>query len=423
MLTRAHRVFHWDKSSNSISSDRLGDDCVPLLRSAIAAYRGHIGRSLSEVRNAARTALADLRPDRIEPLIDLLDSVAKYEWPRAGYQAERRLRVFDAAAHRHPLVDADEVRACVAGEFQRAPASDDEAVAMLYADYPAFHRLVVFPDDYTAEDLRSDYDLGQAQAVLYDAARLEVDAGADLRHIIQYARLSRLLHRLQSGSHGRCRIMFDGPNSILRPTHAYGVDFAKFLAALVQARDWHMRASIVLRKGWRPAAFTLTSADGLHSRVPAPRLFDSALEERFARKFGEARDGWRLRREALLLEAGERLVVPDFAFTHEDGTVVALEIVGYWTPEYLAEKLSKLERVRSPVPVIVAVRRSWALQSGPLPANVLRFGRGILLKDLMPRLAAYRPAHRRGKGIRRAAAALGRRQHFKAESSGRCTDA
>jgi hypothetical protein len=145
MLTRAHRVYHWDRPSNSISSDRLEDSCVPLLRGGIAAYRGHLGRTLSEVRNAARSALAPLRPDRLEAVVELLDGEAEYEWPRAAGQADRRLRVFDAAALRHPVLDAEAARSAVAGAFGRAPASGDDAVAMLYADYPAFHRLVAFP--------------------------------------------------------------------------------------------------------------------------------------------------------------------------------------------------------------------------------------------------------------------------------------
>jgi uncharacterized protein len=400
MLTKAHRVFHWDRPSNSISSDRLEDDCVPVLRGAIAAYRGHIGAALTEVRNAARAALAVMRPDRIEAVVELLDSQAKYDWPRTRGQAERRLRVFDAAARRHPVLDGGAARSFLRAEFGRDPASDDDAVRMLYADYPAFHRLVAFPEGYTGEDLRADYDLAQAQAVLYDASRVEVDAGADLRHVVQYARLSRLLHRVERDAGNRHRLVFDGPNSILRPTHAYGVDFAKFLAALVQARDWRLHASVILSKGWRPAAFMLTPANRLRSRVPAPRLFDSGLEERFARKFGRARNGWRLRRESLLLEAGERLVVPDFVFSHDDGTVVAMEIVGYWTPEYLAEKLAKLADISSPVPVIVAVRKPWALAAAQLPNEVMPFSTGILLKDLMARLDAYRPG-RRGRRERR----------------------
>ena len=91
----------------------------------------------------------------------------------------------------------------------------------------------------------------------------------------------------------------------------------------------------------------------------------------------------------MILEAGSALVVPDFVFTHEDGTEVALEIVGYWTPEYLKEKFDKLARVRAPN-LIVAVRKKLALQAGTLPATVLPFSSSILLRDLMPRLDAFR---------------------------------
>ncbi|HLA24633.1 MAG TPA: DUF790 family protein, partial [bacterium] len=100
-------------------------------------------------------------------------------------------------------------------------------------------------------------------------------------------------------------------------------------------------------------------------------------------------EGWRLRREAAVIEAGRNLLIPDFVFTHADGTEVALEIVGYWTPEYLAEKMAKLERVRG-TNLIVAVRKAMALRAGHLPAEVLPFASSILLKDLLPRLEAFR---------------------------------
>jgi predicted nuclease of restriction endonuclease-like RecB superfamily len=389
MLTKAQRVYRWDRHTNSISSDRLEDECVPHLVRGIAVYRARIGDALGTVRNAARAALRGLRPDRVEAVIKLLDEAATYDWPRRERGAERRLRAFQAAAGQHPVLDRETGRRILTIVFDPLPEGHDELVALLYPDYPEFHRLTEFPGAYTAEDLRADYDLAQAQALLYDAARVEVAARSDLGHIVRYVRLSRLMHRIAREGGGPYRIVLDGPSSILRKTHAYGVDFAKFLAALVQARDWQLDAEIMVRKGWRRASFSLSSADGLRSSVPPPALFDSRLEARFAAKFGERRDGWRLRREAILLEAGEHLVVPDFAFVHEDGTEVALEIVGYWTPEYLAAKFQKLRRVRE-AGVIVAVRNSMALKVGPLPGEVLTFRSSILLRDLMPRLEAFR---------------------------------
>jgi len=34
--------------------------------------------------------------------------------------------------------------------------------------------------------------------------------------------------------------------------------------------------------------------------------------------------------------------VPDFTFRHEDGTQACLEIVGFWTPEYLGPQGGRL---------------------------------------------------------------------------------
>jgi predicted nuclease of restriction endonuclease-like RecB superfamily len=394
MLTKQQRIYRWIKPGSLISSDRLEAGCLPHLARAIAVYRRMIGHERGRVRNAARAALGLMQPDRVEAIVELLDDAAVYEWPRGSRQGEMRVRVFEAAAREHPVLDPARGAELLDALIARNGEQPRLAVPLLYADYPEFHRLIGFPADYAADALQTDYDLAQAQALLYDAVRVTVDATSGFRHIVQYARLSRLLHRLTRLPDGGYRLMFDGPNSVLRHTHAYGVDFARFLAALVQAQGWRLRAEVALRKGMRPALFTLSDADGLRSRVPAPALFDSQLEERFSRKFGDKRQGWRLTREALILEAGETLLVPDFAFTHEDGTEVALEIVGYWTPEYLAEKFAKLSRVRAPN-LIVAVRRDLALRAGTLPAGILSatilpYRSRILLKDVLARLEGLR---------------------------------
>jgi predicted nuclease of restriction endonuclease-like RecB superfamily len=389
MLTAALRVYHWDRHTSSISSDRLEDAALPVLESTLGVYRERIGQTRGQVRNAARRALQDLRPDRVEPVVKLLDDVATYEWPRGARCAERRVEIFEAAAAHHPVLDA----AAVAGRlavFTPAPASHDDAVATLYADYPEFHRLAAFPAHCTAETVRADYDLAQAQALLYSATQVTVEAGRDFKHVLRYARLARLLHRLERTS-GGYRFVLDGPSSVLRRTRAYGVDFARFLAALVRLPDWRLRAEIELRRGWRPFTFALSSADGWRGGGAAPPEFDSALEETIARKFGRERAGWRLLREAVVLDVGGGLLVPDFVFRHEDGTEVVLEIVGYWTPEYLADKLRRLSRARD-VNLVVAVPRHLALRAGRLPARVLPFRRRILLRDLLPRLEAFRKA-------------------------------
>ena len=37
-------------------------------------------------------------------------------------------------------------------------------------------------------------------------------------------------------------------------------------------------------------------------------------------------------------------MLPDFALEHPDGRRAILEIMGFWTPEYLTEKLAKIQQ-------------------------------------------------------------------------------
>lgn len=388
MLTAALRVYSWDRPTSSICSDRLEDDALPVLARALAVYRSMIGRARGPVRNAARAALEGLRPDRVEPVVKLVDDVATYEWPGRRGWAERRVRVFEAAARVHPLLDASAASVLLADTLGFVAPAPEDTVADLYADYPEFHVLRDFPPEYGADALRADYDLAQAQALLYSATRVTVDAAQDFKHILRYARLARLLYRLDRAGDGY-RFTLDGPSSVLRRTRAYGVDFARFLAALVRTRDWRLTAEIELRKGWRPLTFRLAADDGLGAgRARAP-VFDSSLEETFARRFGDERDGWRLLREAVVLRSGGTLLVPDFVFRHADGTEAVLEVVGYWTPEYLEEKFRKLRDVRAPN-LIVAVPRALALRAGTLPAAVVTFARRLRPSDVLARLQALR---------------------------------
>jgi hypothetical protein len=309
--------------------------------------------------------------------------------------------VFEAAASRHPLFDPNdalsilvntlgEPRGVPDGTVARVPPRADDTAATLYADYPEFHRLTAFPADLTAADLQADYDLAQAQALLYAATQVIVDASGEFKRVLRSARLARLLHRIERTPDGY-RFVFDGPNSVLRRTRAYGVDFARFLAALVRLEGWTLTAEITLRRGWRPFTFTVSAEDQLGGGRVAQGMFDSTLEEAFANKFGRERQGWRLLHEAVVLETRAGVLVPDFSFRHEDGTEVVLEIAGYWTPEYVVEKFRKLRGVRG-VHLIVAVPRALALRAGDLPAAVLPFRRRILLRDLLPRLEAFRPS-------------------------------
>lgn len=190
--------------------------------------------------------------------------------------------------------------------------------------------------------LLARYNVAQLQVVLYDAIDMTIRVKSDLKVVVRQAKLARLMHRIRPYGDGY-EIHLDGPASVLRQTRRYGIAMARFLPSLLSCRDWTMRARVQARKGTWTVDLYLASTDGFRGQVESPD-FDSSVEEQFSQNWGnEPRDGWTLHREATILHRGQKTFIPDFSLRHEDGREVLLEIVGFWTPEYLTTKAATLE--------------------------------------------------------------------------------
>lgn len=290
-------------------------------------------------------------PRRPAAFCKLLDEVSLFDQSARRRAAALRQKLFHLAAPYHPLVASPDTI------FESAEADIKDRLAAglgkpwgeieqeLFADVISEQRLRQFDGYPNSLALLARYNVAQAQAVLYAAESMSVVASRDLKTILRYSKLARLMHVLNRGSDGTWRMEFSGPASSLRSTRRYGVQMAKFLPALIACRDWQMRAVIVSANGQWRNTFCLASSDGLHSSLPEPAEFDSSLEKRFANEWGDGpRDGWTMTRESEVLHEGQRTFIPDFVFRNVDGRVALLEIAGYWTPEYLAAKRETLQR-------------------------------------------------------------------------------
>jgi len=148
------------------------------------------------------------------------------------------------------------------------------------------------------------------------------------------------------------QITLDGPASMFRLSRKYGFQMALFLPALLHCDRWWMEAKLIMNDN-NLYFFKLTDEFGLHSHYKDPGEFDSKLERRFAEKFNKIDTEWKLEREADIIDLKDTVMIPDFAFVHPDGRRAIMEIVGFWTPEYLKRKLWKLKRAGRPNMVIV----------------------------------------------------------------------
>lgn len=372
----------------------------------LALYREGRGRTRRELHRAVDAILAaepDCDPRRIRAFAKLLDDASEFAWDPEGSAADLRLRVFQVAARFHPLVERAD------GLFETSEVSVKETVArelgrpwleieeVLFADFPDQQRLLSFEPGYPdARALLSRYNVAQVQACLYRAEALTVHARADFKTILRYAKLARLLHVIVPAGKDAYRIDLSGPTAVLEETRRYGVDLARFLPALIACRDWSLRARVKTPWGWA-ARLELSSEDGLVSHLPAPSEFDSSIEERFAKKWGdEPREGWRLLREGRILSRNQTTFVPDFAFVHEDGLEVLFEIVGFWTPEYLAQKRETLSKFKGER-ILLAVPERFGHEVAPSKRAVVGVVPYKTAIKLEPVLAELRKARARAQ--------------------------
>ena len=138
----------------------------------------------------------------------------------------------------------------------------------------------------------------------------------------------------------------------------------------------------------RQVALDLSAEEGLHSHLPAPDEFDSRVEAAFAEKWGtEKRDGWRLVREGEILHQRQKVFVPDFAFRHDDGRTLLMEIVGFWTPEYLQAKRETLRTFRDHRILLAVAERIGRQTAEPTP-GIIRYKTALRIKDVLEQLNA-----------------------------------
>ena len=399
MLTSEHSIVEY--RAGRALPDRLTQKAhrhyVEHAERMLSVYRNGIGLPRRRLHRHIEAIFAD-EPDcpvrRIQAFCKLLDDVAVFQTDPSGQAARLRLELFSRAARFHPLVQQpDRLFEHQEQRIKTMLAEDlgmswDEIAQVLYADVMAYQSLEEFAGHPDAAAFLSRYNVAQLQACLYKAERMTVVATGDLKTIVRYAKLARLLHDIVRLGPSRYRIVFSGPASVLRETRRYGVNFARFLPALLACKGWTMTATI--RTPWKTRAeLRVRDTDRFTSHLPSPDEFDSALEESFAAKFGPERGGWHLVREGNILHEHQRTFVPDFTFRHEDGTEVLLEIVGFWTPEYLNQRRETLGRFRRHR-ILIAVPESSLREGAAIAENVLVYKTALKLAPVLAALEAAR---------------------------------
>lgn len=257
-----------------------------------------------------------------------------------------------------------DVIAVVAGRCGISATVADEN---LFSDLPLERRLILpdpIPDSHS---LAMRTNLALAQGLLNVASEINLELYGSTRAVVRQVHLRRLLCTAARSKSKGVQLRISGAFSLFRHTTMYGHALASILPLLLWCDRFDLAARCVIRG--REVTTNLSSHDPIERGRP-PQQYDSRIEERFARDFSRASLDWDLVREPEPFEACGTLVFPDFAIVHrrDASKRLLLEIVGFWTPEYLREKFRRLRELTG-VSLILCVNQKLNCSAGELPAH------------------------------------------------------
>lgn len=315
---------------------------------------------------------------KLRTALGVLDRVAKDR--EVGDPSPRILRatLFRAAA-KEP--SRERVLASVAEELK---LSESEIMLGLLSDLPEERTLMAIPEDVNPAQLALLCNEAVVSSLLHKAVRVRVIARGHVRAVVRHSKLVGLLcHATLGGSKHEVVLEMSGPYGLFRHTRLYGRALASLVPRLARCHAYRLEADCALGNG-QVGRLAIRSGDPI---TPARELpsFDSQVEERFARSFGKLARSWQVVREPRPVVVGDALMFPDFELVHAGtGERWLLEIVGFWTPEYLARKLEQLRAARIER-MIVCVDQERCCAEGALDAvgRVVHYKKRVDPRDVI----------------------------------------
>ena len=228
------------------------------------------------------------------------------------------------------------------------------------------------------DELALRVNLTIVQALLARATKVKIYAQGRTRAVIRHARLRGLICTVtERDEAGDVCIELSGPFALFRRTRLYGRALGEIVPFLAWCARIRLYADCVL--DGRQLRLQLSSGDPFFPAA-APRPYDSRLEERFARDFRRLAPDWDVVREPEPISAHGTQIFPDFALQHRTDPAQRwlLEIVGFWTPDYVARKLARYRSARL-VNLILCIDEERNCAAADLPSNarVIRFRRRV----------------------------------------------
>ena len=332
----------------------------------IQAYKDHIGAKRGVLKEYI-AELEDLGYDYryVRGLSALLDRRSVFRSKVEVNPPEVRRRVFELAAEDGIPTSLEARRNILEKAGSELGLRAEELEKILYADLED----ELFLEDFNpleAERLVKWYNLALTQTLLFYSMEVKFTALENWQQIFREVKRLRLIYEIWKGE-DRYWVKVDGPLSLFKLNRRYGTALARLLPIVVKGGGWTLKAKIVRSsptgdsrlldfkiEDWRHGG--LLEEDSI--QPVGEGVYDSEVEMNFASRFEALKTGWEPKREPEPIPVGKTVIIPDFSFKKGEAKVY-MEIVGFWTPEYLKRKVEKLEMLKG-LDMIVAVDEELA---------------------------------------------------------------
>jgi len=348
---------------------KLSPDNLKVAEFLIEAYKGHVGAK----KKVLKALCADLENQGheyrfVRALALLLGRRSTFVCNSKVNPVDLRRKIFEAAEKTGlPTTSMKRQRILefVASEMGLATESVEE---YLYADLDDELVLEKFNPPATVE-LLEQYNLSLTQTLLFDSTELSFTASGNWQRLFYSVKKLGLIYEVYRDSGFWVKI--DGPVSLFKLTKRYGTSMAKLLPIIVANPEWTINAKILWKYTNEICNFKMESRKHgslLKKANLQPVVYDSAPEQSFASQFQAVKSGWTLKREPEPVPAGNKVIVPDFSL-ERGGLNIYVEIVGFWTEDYLLRKAEKLKQVEAKMLLLVdealACEKLTALEKRP----------------------------------------------------------
>jgi len=365
----------------------LGTADLPWVRALIDERARFVGRPRRELAARLREPLPVASPPRRRALVaHVLDRLAQPRRRDGTSARDLRAEVFTAAATGD--VGRSEVVAEAAARRGVAAAARERA---LFADLPGEQPVTAAPRVLSPVEVVAEANLALARGLVARTDRLRIAIDGNALPVVRIAKLRGLIVSVERGAEAQVVLDVSGPLALFHHTRLYGRALGELLPTLAWSAHYALEGVCRVSEG--PHLLRLATGDPIAPSIE-PRRYDSALEEGFVDAIGRAALEWEVIRDPHPLIAGSGLAFPDFALVHREDPSRRwlVEIVGFWTPDYLARKLAAYRAASAPN-LILCLDERRRCSDGELPpgARIVWFRRRIDPQAVLDAIREGRP--------------------------------